>query len=125
MDANTLRAQLAHFKTSETFTRHHLLPRMILTEDATWLTDHAQAHWVRDMIASYQHEPHVHGEHFQVWRLSVEETTRAAVVMMTDVSSDAPPVQQRISYIDFSLSEITLWLIAQGDHLILMLPSEY
>ena len=125
MDANTLRDQLAQFTGSTTFTRHRLLPRMILTEGVRWLADTAGAHWCTDVIASYQHEPHVSGEHFQAWRLEVDVSTRAAVVMMTNGNTDVPWVQQQIDYTDFPLDDITLWLIAQGDYLILMLPSEY
>ena len=125
MDANTLRDQLAQFTGSTSFIRHRLLPRLILTEGATWLADHAQAHWWTDVVASYQHEPHVGAEHFQVWRLLVDTTTHAAVVIMTDGNTDVPLVQQQIDYTDFPLDDITLWLIAQCDYLILMLPSEY
>ena len=125
MDAHTLRNELAQFTGSSTFTRHRLLPRMILTEGVSWLADTAGAHWCTDVIASYQHEPQVHGEHFQVWRLEVDVGTRAATVMMTNGNSDTALVQQRISYTDFCLDEITLWLITQGEHVVLMLPSEY
>ncbi|NKC32046.1 DUF6876 family protein [Falsiroseomonas selenitidurans] len=125
MDANTLRAQLAQFTGSDTFTHRQLLRRMIMTQGVIWLADQAQAHWLTDVIASYQHEPHISSEHFQTWRLNVDEITRTAVITMTDGNSDTPLVQQVIAYTDFCLDEITLWLIAQGDHLVLMLPSEY
>ncbi len=125
MDAHTLRAQLTQFTGSVTFTRHALLPRMVITEGVRWLVDNAQAHWWTDIIASYQHLPHVSLEHFQAWRLSVDVTTRAAVVMMMDGNTHKPIVQQQIDYTEFPLAEITLWLIAQGDHVVLMLPSEY
>jgi len=125
MHAHILREQLAQFTGSETFTRHALLPRMIITEGVRWLADNAQSHWWTDVIASYQHLPHVSVEHFQAWRLSVDLTTHAAVITMTDGNSDTPMVQQLIDYTDFPLAEITLWLIAQGEHVVLMLPSEY
>lgn len=125
MQAHTLRTQLTQFTGSETFTRHALLRRMVITEGVRWLANEAQAHWITDIIASYQHEPHISPEHFQAWRLSVHDATRAAVITMTDGNSDVPIVQQQIDYTDFPLSEITLWLIAQGEHVVLMLPSEY
>ena len=125
MDANTLRDQLAQFTGSRTFTRHSLLRRMCMTEGITWLADHVGAYWLTDLVASYQHEPHVSAEHFQVWRLSVDVSTRAAAIMMTNGNSSTPLVQQQIDYTDFPLDDITLWLIVQGDYLILMLPSEY
>lgn len=125
MDANTLRDQLAQFTGSRTFTRHSLLRRMCMTEGITWLADEVGAHWLTHVVASYQHEPHVSAEHFQAWRLEVDVTTHAAVVIMTDGNTDVPLVQQPIDYTDFPLDDITLWLIVQGDYLILMLPSEY
>lgn len=125
MDAHTLQAQLTQFTGSATFTRHSLLRRMIMTEGVRWLADNAQAHWLTDVVASYQHEHHVSSEHFQAWRLSVDATTHAAVITMTDGNSDTPMAQQRMDYTDFPLADITLWLIAQGEHVVLMLPSEY
>jgi hypothetical protein len=125
MDANTLRAQLAQFTGSASFTRHALLRRMVMTEGVRWLADHAQAHWLTDAIASYQHEPPVKAEDFQVWRLSVHAETRSATLSMKNGNSDAEIVRQEISYTDFPLDEMTLWLIAQGEHVVLMLPSEY
>ena len=122
---NNIRDQLAQFTGSASFTRHSLLPRMILTEGVKWLANEAQAHWLTDAIASYQHEPHVSVEHFQVWRLQVDVATNRATLSMTDGNSDAEIVRQELDYTDFPLNEITLWLIAQGAHLVLMLPSEY
>lgn len=125
MDAHSIRVQLTQFTGSETFTRHSLLRRMVMTEGVSWLADHAQSHWLTDAIASYQHLPQIKGGHFQVWRLSVNPETRSATLHMTNGNSDAEMVRQEIDYTDFPLDGIILWLIAQGDHLVLMLPSEY
>jgi hypothetical protein len=122
---NNIRDQLAQFTGSASFTRHHLLRRMVMTEGVRWLVDNAQSHWLTDAIASYQHEPGVTKEHFQVWRLRVDGATHTATLSMTDGNSDLAIVRQEIAYTDFPLAEITLWLIAQGAHLVLMLPSEY
>jgi hypothetical protein len=123
--SHNLRDQLAHFTGSASFTRHHLLPRMLLTEGVRWLADHAQAHWLTDAIASYQHLPECRAEHFQVWHLHVDSQTCVATLTMTNGNSDAALLQQHMVYTDFPLDEITLWLIAQHDHVILMSPSEY
>lgn len=125
MDANTTRAHLAQFTGSETFTRHSLLRRMVMTEGVVWLSAHAQSHWLTDAIASYQHEPQVKQEHFQAWCLRVNAQTQSVALSMTDGNSDAEIVRQEIDYTDFPLADITLWLIAQGAYLVLMLPSEY
>ncbi len=122
---NNIRDQLAQFTGSASFTRHHLLRRMVMTESVKWLANEAQAHWLTDAIASYQHEPHITAEHFQAWRLQVDVATNRATLSMADGNSDVAIMRHEIAYTDFPLAEITLWLIAQGAHLVLMRPSEY
>jgi hypothetical protein len=125
MDAQALAEQLAHFNGSTTFTRHGLVRSLLMTEGVTFLADAAAAHWLIDAIGSYQHEAHVRAEPFQAWQLIVHAETRSAVLAMTDGNSSASIIKQEIAFTDFPLSEITLWAIAEGDHRVLMLPSEY
>lgn len=125
MDAHTLRAQLAQFTGSESLRRHALVRSLQLTEGVAFLGEQARAHWLTDAIASYQNDPRVAAERFQVWRLILEGTTRRAVLSMTDGNSNWPMVTQQVDYTDFPLGEIALWCVAEGDHRVLMLPSEY
>ena len=64
-----LRAQLAQFNGSETFTRHPLIPRILLTEGMVSLARAAAAHWLTDAIGSYLCNDRARAEPFQVWRL--------------------------------------------------------
>lgn len=125
MEAHTLAAQLAQFTGSTTFTRHGLVRYLLMTEGVAFLADRAAAHWLTDAIASYQHEARARAEPFQSWSLVVDATTRSALLTMTDGNSSTPIIRQEIDWTDFPLNEIALWAIAEGDHRVLMLPSEY
>ena len=125
MHPTQLAAQLAQFTGSETFTRHGLARSVLMTEGVVFLAKHAQAHWFTDAIASYLHDARAKREEFQVWQLSVDGTTRRAVLSMTDGNSTKPIITQSLAYTDFPLDAITLWLVASGNHWVLMLPSEY
>ena len=125
MEAHTLAAQLAHFTGSATFTRHGLVRSVLMTEGVAFLADEAGAHWLMDAIASYQHETRARAEPFQAWSLVVNAATRSAVLAMTDGNSSTEIIRQEIDCTDFPLGEIALWAIAEGDHRVIMLPSEY
>lgn len=125
MEAHPLAAQLAQFTGSATFTRHGLVRSVLMTEGVAFLADQAGAHWLMDAIASYQHEARARAEPFQAWSLVVNSTTRSAVLAMTDGNSPTEIIRQEIEWTDFPLAEIALWCIAEGDHRVIMLPSEY
>ena len=125
MEAHSLAAQLAQFTGSATFTRHGLVRSVLMTEGIAFLADQAGAHWLMDAIASYQHEARARAEPFQAWSLVVNAVTGSAVLAMTDGNSSTQIITQQIDWTDFPLAEIELWAIAEGDHRVIMLPSEY
>jgi len=125
MNPTQLRARLAHFAGSETFTRHGLARSLLMTEGVLFLAQHAQSHWLVDAIASYLHDPRAWREPFQAWRLDVDAATRQATLTMTDGNLSASIITQEIDYTDFPLGEVTLWLVSSGNHRVLMLPQEY
>jgi len=125
MQPTDLLNHLAQFTGSETFTRHALRRSMLMTEGAVFLAEAAQAHWLTDAIASYQHDQRVRAEEFQVWRLDVDVQARRAALTMSDGNSRSPIITQAIEYTDFPLDLIEMWMVASGDHWVLMLPSEY
>jgi hypothetical protein len=120
-----LRTQLAQFTGSETFTRHPLIPFVVMTEGVVFLAKAAGAHWLTDAIVSYQCDEKVRAEPFQVWKLTVDLHTQHGELVMTDGNIPTPLVTQMLDYTDFPLDEMTLWLIADSEHWVLMLPSEY
>ena len=125
MDPTELQAQLALFTGSETFARHILVPRVVMTEGVMFLAKAAAAFWLIDAIASYQCDKRVLAEAFQVWRLKVDPAARNGVLTMTDGNSPEQIVTQSLDYTDFPLEVITLWLVDDNRHQVLMLPSEY
>ena len=125
MHPTQLQAHLAQFTGSATFTRHGLARSVLMTEGVIFLADAAGAHWLTDAIASYVHDPRSRREPFQVWQLSVDPQTRGGRLVMTDGNTDTSIIEQALDYTDFPLEEITLWLVADGRHRVLMLPSEY
>ena len=125
MHPTQLITQLAQFTGSETFTRHGLARSVLMTEGVVFLAQHAQAHWLTTSIASYLHDARAKREEFQVWQLAVDGSTRRATLSMTDGNSTKPIITQAIDHTDFPLDAITLWLVASGNHRVLMLPSEY
>jgi hypothetical protein len=96
-----------------------------MTDGVVFLAEAAHAHWLTDAIASYQHDRRVRTEEFQVWRLTVDVHTCRATLTMSDGNSRSPIITQSIEYTDFPLVMIDMWLVASGDHWVLMLPSEY
>lgn len=125
MQSNDIRTQLAQFTGSSTFTRHALIPRMLMTEGTVYLASAAAAHWLTDAIGSYLLDLRAQQEPFQVWRLAVDTQSRRAVLTMTDGNGSDPIITQQIDYTDFALPHIDLWLVADGEHWVLMLPTEY
>jgi hypothetical protein len=86
------------------------------TDGIKFLADNAGggSYWLIDVIASYNRK-----EPFQLWELKVKDTK--AVLTMKEDRGEPTLVKQEITYTDFPLDEITLYLI-DG---ILLLTSEY
>lgn len=116
---------LTGFTGSDTLTRHGLTRRILMTQGVVFLAEQAQAHWLTDLIVSHQADPRVRAEPFQVWTLAVNVETRSAVATMTDGNTKQAVTLQEISWTDFPLPEVTLWLVQEGDTWVMLLPSEY
>jgi len=65
---------------NETFTRHSLVRRVLLTEGVTFLASAAGAYWLTDAIASYLCHDKARGEAFQVWSLNVNVQSRTSSI---------------------------------------------
>jgi hypothetical protein len=110
MDADQLRAALGQFTGSVNFTRHGIARSVLMTESVVFLAEKAGAHWLTDVTVSWQCDPNVRGELFQVRRLSVPAGTTSGSVQMFDGNGKEPKVAQALPYIDFPLPEMELWL---------------
>jgi hypothetical protein len=103
-------------------TAYHIhAPRVVLTDGAKYLAEHAQANWLMDAIASYLPEL-VYREHFVAASLSVKNSS--AVLLLTDGNHKELAIQ-RIEYTDFPLRDITLFACWGDGFWVLMLTTEY
>jgi hypothetical protein len=125
MDLHSLQLQLAQCTGTTKLVRHNLVRSLLLSEGAMLLAEGAAAYWLLDCIAGYQHLPCVAAQPFQSWCLRVNTAARSAVLTMTDGNSTEAIIRQEIDQTDFPLDGMTLWLVADGEHQVLMLPSEY
>jgi hypothetical protein len=114
------KADLAQFTGSENWYRHGINRKVLFTDGAKYVADHAGAYWLLDEIAIIQpHNKRVAAESFQVWKLTVN-ADQTAVLICDDGNGNVVYTKQ-IEYTDFPPDGITLWF---ANHTIL-LPSEY
>ena len=130
--AAELEAELPHFTGTEEY--HRIVypwlrnTDFLLTDGAKHLADKAgvisgSAYWLIDLIASYQREKPVKGEPFQVWKLTVKESVGKVTC---DDGNGRVLATQDISYTDFALDEITLYVTSDDfNGIVVMLTSEY
>jgi hypothetical protein len=110
---------------TEGYTRH--FTGLIFTDGVKQLRQDADAFWLVDAIASYQHK--LKKVEFQVWELQVNLETKKAVLTMS-IDSDKPYlVTQKIPYTDFPLKTVKFHvrlgsLDGYNPAWVLMLPSE-
>ena len=124
MTPEELQTALSSFRGSETLTRHGLTRRILMTQAVVFLAENAQAHSLTDLIVSHQSDPRVRTQPFQVWTLTVDVHTRGAVATMTDGNSRQPVTRQEVPWTDFPLPEVTIWLVQEGYHWVMLLPSK-
>ena len=115
---------LNRFCGSDTLTRFNaLMKNALLTDGALYVAKEGGAYWLMDLIASAQLLAKVRAESFQVWGLTVNPD-KSALVTCDDGNGNII-YSQEIPYTDFELDGIKLYACDDGEHLIIMLPSEY
>jgi hypothetical protein len=122
---------LAQFIGTEHYYEHSMLPGFVYTDGVKFLAERAGAHWLVDLVASWQTEPKVRDEPFQLWTLELDGEGGAVAYVQSD--SDEPRLaEQVIEYTDFPEQlgpkfECYVCAGAVGDKpaLVMMLKSEY
>ena len=104
---------------------------MVYTDGVKLMMDLCEANWIIDIIASYQKKAMKDDmlRDMQFWTLTVEDN-EATIICERDTGDVA--YKQEISFTDFPLSEIKIWLergytdIGNGPQevMVAMLPSE-
>ena len=121
--ASEILVTLAQFTGSERYFRGPNRT-IVYTDGVQYLAEAAQAYWLIDAIASWQVQPKVRAEPFQVWTLTRQTEWR----LQADDGNGNVMTTQKIEYSDFPLEGgIKLYLAAGGPEgrPVLMLTSEY
>ena len=116
-------ANLPNFYGTENYFRlSPVFPNFVLTDGARYLADAAGAWWLMDAVAS--HLGSYRDEGFVVAKLLRAKASNAWILRLED-GNDEVLADQIIKYVGFPLDEITLYVIAQDDLRVILLPSEY
>jgi hypothetical protein len=115
---------LAHCTGTEGYKYNAMFGKdFVYTDGFEYLMLAADAVWLMQAIFSYRRK-----EDFQLWTLKVSNGT--AVLTMKEDTNSPVLVEQEIKYTDFPLDEINFYAIndhcsPSGDHVVLMLRTEY
>ena len=112
-----IRSELDQFTGTEHYYRHFF--GVVYTDGVKYLSEQCQCFWLFDAIASWQTDPKVMKEEFQVWKLKVLED-KSAILSCEDGNYNVI-VTQEIEYTDFPLDSITVFFANST----LYLPSEH
>ncbi len=110
---------LSGFIGSDTF--YKIGRRFLLTEGTKYLADNAQCYWLMDAVSSHLMEIGT-ADWFVAVRVVV--ANQAATMVYGD-GNGHEHARQQIPYTDFPLGELTLYACWDGEHWVIMLPSEY
>ncbi len=112
-------SQLNQFIGTEKYYR--ISRRHLLTDGTKYLAEQAACFWLMDAIASHLSEIGTEGW-FVLVRMSV---VLGSAVMIYEDGNGNEHARQEIPYTDFPMNSITLYACWDGEHWVIMLPSEY
>lgn len=111
--------QLSMFIGTEKYYR--ISRRHLLTDGTKYVAETADAFWIMDAVASHLSEIGT-ADWFVLVRVTV---TNKTVVMYYEDGNGKVHAKQAIPYADFPMPEFVLNACWDGEHWVLMLPSEY
>lgn len=102
--------------------RYYRISRQhLLTDGTKFLAEQAKCFWMMDAIASHLDEIGT-----EDWFVVVKTTIQnSAALMVYSDGNGNEHARQEIPYTDFPLDEQTIYACWDGEHWVLMLPSEY
>jgi hypothetical protein len=103
---------------TDNYYRHALCRTVTYTDGVKYLAETANAYWLIDKVATNQLEAKIRREEFQCWKLKVKDNT---AILTCDDGNDNIVHREEITYTDFPLDEVALWV----SHNVILLPSEY
>lgn len=115
----SLANDLRQFTSTDHYYRHTLSGRsFIYTDGVKYLAETAGAYWLIDKIVFGQPETELECDGFQSWKLKV---TGSTAVLTCDDGNENIVHTEEITFTDFPLPEIELWV--EGSTI--LLPSEH
>jgi hypothetical protein len=112
-------ATLSQFTGTERYYR--ISRKHLLTDGTKYLAEQAECFWMMDAIASHLMELGT-ADWFVVVKTSVKNSK---ALMIYEDGNGNEHARQEITFTDFPLAEITLYACWDGEHWVIMLPSEY
>ena len=95
--------------------------RHLLTDGTKYLAEEAECFWMMDAIASHLSEIGT-----EDWFVQVRMTVSGnRATMIYEDGSGSEHARQEIPYTDFPMHAISLYACWDGEHWVIMLPSEY
>ena len=95
--------------------------RHLLTDGTKYLTEAAECFWMMDAIASHLSEIGT-----EDWFVHVRVTVNGnRATMIYEDGNSHEHARQEIPYTDFPMHAISLYACWDGEHWVIMLPSEY
>ena len=110
---------LTQFTGTERYYR--ISKRHLLTDGTKYLAEQAQCFWMMDAIASHLAEIGT-ADWFVVVKTAVKNSK---ALMVYGDGNGHEHARQEIPYTDLPLAEITLYACWDGEHWVIMLPSEH
>lgn len=112
-------AQLGYFTGTTAYYR--ISPRHLLTDGTKYVAEAAGAFWLMDAAASHLNEIGA-ADWFVLIKLEVKDSR---ALMIYEDGNGHEYARQEIPYTDFPMPSIQLYACWDGEHWVLMLPSEY
>ena len=124
-DVNEIEHMLAMCTGSVEYYRYKFARNLeiIYTDGINILVEMCKAYWLVDAICSYQRK-NIRSERFQIWTFERKFYKNGKEYWLLEMKTDTNAtviIKQKISFSDFPLDDIKLYLI-DG---VLLLPSEY
>ncbi|MCD8503557.1 MAG: hypothetical protein LRY53_08120 [Burkholderiaceae bacterium] len=121
-DKQQLKSELSQLSSfTGTSCYYRLTRRHLLTDGTKFLADKASAYWLMDAAASHLDEIGTE-DWFVLVRL---EVNNSHATMIYEDGNGHEHARQQIEYTDFPMESIELYASWDGEHWIIMLPSEY
>lgn len=116
---NSLTSNLTQFTGTERYYR--ISKKHLITDGVKYLADQAACYWLIDACVSHLHEIGT-ADWFVLVRLVV---TGSRATMVYEDGNGNEHARQEIPYTDFPLPQQVLYACWDGEHWVIMLPSEY